>query len=514
MPLAEYIGALREAQDILAHSGELAAVDRARAVLEGIDRVQLPRGAEIAVAPLLGAEGAALTQDAAAARVAARCSLSWMRQGMTILRRGWRCWTRCSPGPPFSKANRGGMSSAAGWPTWLDRLLPDAASRFPNSRAAGRAGDLIAWSIGILGVIAIVLLLAYWLRGLIGGFVANADGDEAGGGEDDLPQSPAEARQRAAGAANEGNYRGAVRNLYLAALLTLEQHGLVPADRSLTNREVLGRIGNTHPVRPHLQPVVETFDDVWYGVHEPDAGTYTAYAQSIDELETIAQRPDARHDGQGGPTMTAAAPTRGTPNGRRGGLARLFNRSNWPLLGLIGLAGLLLVVSALGSRPAQPIPFDLDSSTASGLRALDLWLQELGYDVQRIGGMQFRVPQDADLLFVYPNQLSYTEAEAEALHDWVAAGHTLVIVGPHPEDAELERVFGVRSEPRDGFGLTEQQRQPLVPEGEARVYRPTGTWAARRSTWRTRLARCPCCVAENGQVTAAVQQIGPGWSGT
>ena len=89
---------------------------------------------------------------------------------------------------------------------------------------------------------------------------------------------------------NVGNYRSAVRNLYLAALLTLEQHGLVPADRSLTNREVLGRVDSTHPLRPHLQPVVETFDDVWYGVHEPDAGTYAAYAHSIDELETLAEQ--------------------------------------------------------------------------------------------------------------------------------------------------------------------------------------------------------------------------------
>ena len=39
VPLAEYIGALREAQEILADGGEPAAVDQARAVLEGIDRV-------------------------------------------------------------------------------------------------------------------------------------------------------------------------------------------------------------------------------------------------------------------------------------------------------------------------------------------------------------------------------------------------------------------------------------------------------------------------------------------
>ncbi len=207
--------------------------------------------------------------------------------------------------------------------------------------------------------------------------------------------------------------------------------------------------------------------------------------------------------------MTVVAPTRGAPTGRRGWPARLFSRSNWPLLGLIGLAGLLLVVSALGSRPPQPIPFDLDSSAASGLLALDLWLQDLGYGVQRIGGMQFRVPHDADLIFVYPNQLSYTEAEADALHEWVVAGHTAVIVGPHPEDAELERVFGVRSEPRDGFGLTEQQRQPLVPEGQ-REYSTDWNMGSVALDLENAPGAVPMLAAENGQVTAAVQQIGSG----
>jgi hypothetical protein len=36
--------------------------------------------------------------------------------------------------------------------------------------------------------------------------------------------------------------------------------------------------------------VVDTFDDVWYGVHEPDAHTYAGYTRSIDELEALAQQ--------------------------------------------------------------------------------------------------------------------------------------------------------------------------------------------------------------------------------
>ena len=293
VPLAEYVSALREAREILEQEPEPAAVDRARAALEGIDRVELGTDAEIAVAPLLGAKGAALTQEAAAQRVGTLLAqLEAADSDNTTARLA--VLDQVLAGPAFQQGESWWDVFRRWLAEWLDRLLPNSASTSSNAGATGRANELIVWSIGIVGIIAIVLLLAYWLRGLIGGFVANVDGDDAGSGEDDLPQSPAEARQRAAGAANEGNYRGAVRNLYLAALLTLEQQGLVPADRSLTNREVLGRIGNTHPVRPHLQPVVETFDDVWYGVHEPDAGTYTAYAHSIDELETIAQKEGAQ----------------------------------------------------------------------------------------------------------------------------------------------------------------------------------------------------------------------------
>ena len=207
--------------------------------------------------------------------------------------------------------------------------------------------------------------------------------------------------------------------------------------------------------------------------------------------------------------MTAASPASTTPTARRGGLARILTRSNWPLLGLILLGALLLVVSALGSRPAQPIPFDLDSSAATGLRALDLWLQDMGYDVRRIGGLQFRLPVDADLLFVYPNQLSYTEDEAAALRSWVAEGHTLVLVGPHPEDAQLERTFGVRSKSRDGFGLTEQQRQPLVPQGKS-AYSTDWNLGSEVLDLENAPNAVPMLFAENGQVTAAVQQVGAG----
>jgi hypothetical protein len=113
------------------------------------------------------------------------------------------------------------------------------------------------------------------------------------GDDDDLPRTAAEAREQARAAAESGFYRDAVRRLYLAALLQLSEHQLIPYERSLTNREVLVRVAADSPIRLHLEPVIATFDQVWYGVREPDQATFTAYEQAIDALAAVAQRTPA-----------------------------------------------------------------------------------------------------------------------------------------------------------------------------------------------------------------------------
>ena len=203
------------------------------------------------------------------------------------------------------------------------------------------------------------------------------------------------------------------------------------------------------------------------------------------------------------PSPTAAGSVRRSP------VRRLFDRGNLPLIGVVLLVALLLGVSALGSRPSEPLPFDPDSSADSGLAALDLWLRELGYDVQRTGPLQWTLPDDADLIFVYPNQLSYTEAEARTLRTWVEGGGTLVLVGPHPEDTALEAAFGVRSQPREGFGQFSSQTQPLVPDGASGY---TADWSVEDAVLdlEDAPAAVPLLQSSAGAVSAAVQNVGGG----
>jgi hypothetical protein len=111
---------------------------------------------------------------------------------------------------------------------------------------------------------------------------------------DPLPATPAAARQAAARSAEQGAYRTAVRYLYLAALLTLQERRLIPRDPSLTNRELLTRAPAHHPIRAPLGEVVAVFDEVWYGLREPDVAAFQRYQHVVHELETLAQAGDVQ----------------------------------------------------------------------------------------------------------------------------------------------------------------------------------------------------------------------------
>lgn len=178
---------------------------------------------------------------------------------------------------------------------WWDRFvrwLRDFFRQFERNGSPSQGmlatGQLAGWVVLIVAGVAIALLLGYWLQGLLGNFIAERRLHSADD-EDGLPHSAAAARQEAQQYAQAGNYREAVRRMYLAAMLALDENGLIRYDRTLTNREVLVQTEATTAVQAHLRPVVETFDDVWYGIHEPDQQIYQGYVAEIDQLEAMVK---------------------------------------------------------------------------------------------------------------------------------------------------------------------------------------------------------------------------------
>ncbi len=141
-------------------------------------------------------------------------------------------------------------------------------------------GDLIVVAAAVL----VALVLAYALRGLVADFTADAamSAEEELGGE---PLTAELALQRAQELSTGGDYRTAVRYLYLSSLLLLEERGLLRYDRSLTNREYLRTVSHRPELAAILREVIDVFDRVWYGFQTVTANEYDAYAQRVEMLK-------------------------------------------------------------------------------------------------------------------------------------------------------------------------------------------------------------------------------------
>ena len=173
--------------------------------------------------------------------------------------------------PPYSRPQ---PAPPPAWLTaflnWLGRII-EAILRPLGAVAPGTA-NVVAWAIGLIGLAALIAVIVYLLAGLRRGVIAEArpptDDPEAN-------LTAREALDQASILARDGDYRTAVRFLYLAALLRLDERGLLRYDRALTNREYLERIGDNPKLQAALQPIVETFDSVWYGSTPLDPVYYT-----------------------------------------------------------------------------------------------------------------------------------------------------------------------------------------------------------------------------------------------
>ncbi len=152
----------------------------------------------------------------------------------------------------------------------------------PNLPSLPWLGNLLV--VGGLALLAGIV--AYIAAGLWGTFAAQAEVEAEGAGAEPLTAGQALSRSREMAMA--GDYRTAVRLLYLSTLLLLEERKLLRYDRTLTNREYLGQVADRPSLGEALGPVVDTFDEVWYGQVEPDAEGYEAYARQVDRVREEA----------------------------------------------------------------------------------------------------------------------------------------------------------------------------------------------------------------------------------
>jgi len=135
----------------------------------------------------------------------------------------------------------------------------------------------------IIASILLALVLLYVFRGLFADLIVDTNlGDEHRPGDELLTADTA--LQRAREISETGDYRTAVRYLYLSSLLLLDERGLLRFDRSKTNREYLRSVTAFPHLSEPLRQVIDVFDRVWYGFQPLDRDDFEHYMQKVDEL--------------------------------------------------------------------------------------------------------------------------------------------------------------------------------------------------------------------------------------
>ncbi len=136
--------------------------------------------------------------------------------------------------------------------------------------------------VTLVSAVLLMLALAYVLRDLqVGLSTETALEAEDAAGE---PLTSGAALQKARTFSTGGDYRTAVRYLYLSTLLLLDERGVLTYDRALTNREYARGLASAPHLARLFSSVVDVFDRVWYGEQPLDRATYEDYAEKITEL--------------------------------------------------------------------------------------------------------------------------------------------------------------------------------------------------------------------------------------
>ncbi len=151
---------------------------------------------------------------------------------------------------------------------WIDRLLG-------GSGGGGSPASVVLAAVGVLAVVGIVAFAIRSVReSLTPGVTRLAEGSA------EERYTSAEARAEAERLFAAGEYRAALRLLYLATLIRWEEAGRLRFDRSLTNREVVARVNlqGDAALLDQLSPLVDRFDRIWYGGAACTSDDYTGFA--------------------------------------------------------------------------------------------------------------------------------------------------------------------------------------------------------------------------------------------
>lgn len=158
---------------------------------------------------------------------------------------------------------------------WIDQQFERLFGWLGNEESTSSSFTrLLLTLLGIALVIGVIGLIIQAIRRTLAP-------KDASGARIDLPSdtSAQEARAEAERLAGGGDYRSALRWLYVSTLLRWQEAGRLRVEDSATNHEVLAEVrarGDDAGVRV-LTPLIDHFERVWYGDAPCDAADYRTF---------------------------------------------------------------------------------------------------------------------------------------------------------------------------------------------------------------------------------------------
>lgn len=168
------------------------------------------------------------------------------------------------------------------WQRVVDAFLDFLLRIFPQS--TGGLGPIVRFLLTIFGLVALAAVLYFTLRGFLADLVSDESSSSLGDGGPAMISAD-QALDQARLFSATGDYRSAVRYLYLSSLLLLEERGMLRYDRTQTNQEYLRSVAGSPELAAVLREVIDVVDRVWYGFQSLDDQAFSHYAGLVERLK-------------------------------------------------------------------------------------------------------------------------------------------------------------------------------------------------------------------------------------
>jgi hypothetical protein len=104
------------------------------------------------------------------------------------------------------------------------------------------------------------------------------------GEEIDAGTTPADLSSAAFSAARAGDFRTAIRKLYIASLYEFSERGILELEPNATNHDYLNRVSRFAALVAPMRYMTDRFDYVWYGMYPSSSDEFSGYLDQYRNL--------------------------------------------------------------------------------------------------------------------------------------------------------------------------------------------------------------------------------------